>query len=214
MANSKSGKKVKTSKNQTKNQTKSQTKTKTSKTVTNKTRTKKATAKAKPTSKVATKTNTKAKPKTTSKVATKAKSIKTGKSKASQTKLKKGANYKATPTAVLPAAAQKKFDPEALSSLEGLFTPLDNRVLAVVDLEEQKTTGGLYIPEVAQTKPFTGIVIAHGPGHRSKKGKLRPVAVQKGDRILFDKYGGQKIMLENHDVVILREDEIIGVLTD
>lgn len=192
MANSKSGKKVKTSKNQTKKQTKKTT----SKTKTNKANT------------------IKAKAKSASKVATKAKSIKTGKSKASQTKLKKGANYKPTPTAVLPAAAQKKFDPEALSSLEGLFTPLDNRVLAVVDLEEQKTTGGLYIPEVAQTKPFTGIVIAHGPGHRSKKGKLRPVAVQKGDRILFDKYGGQKIMLENHDVVILREDEIIGVLTD
>src|SRR6185503_19061956 len=90
--------------------------------------------------------------------------------------------------------------------------PLYDRV--VVRRIEQKETmqGGLYIPDSAKEKPQEGEVVATGKGKRLEDGKLVPLDVQVGDRILFGKYSGSDIKLDGDDYLILREDEVLGIL--
>ena len=90
--------------------------------------------------------------------------------------------------------------------------PLYDR-LVVKRIEEQETkVGGLYIPDSAKEKPQEGEVIAVGKGKRLEDGKLVPLDVKKGDRILFGKYSGSEIRLDGEDYLIMREDEVLGIL--
>ena len=90
--------------------------------------------------------------------------------------------------------------------------PLQDRVLVRRVAEEEKTKGGIIIPDAAKEKPAEGEVVAVGNGKVDEKGKLRPLAVKKGDRILFGKYSGNEIKVDGVDHLILREDDVLGVL--
>jgi chaperonin GroES len=92
--------------------------------------------------------------------------------------------------------------------------PLHDRVV-VKRIEESETmVGGLYIPDSAKEKPQQGEVVAIGKGKRDDSGKINPLDVQVGDRILFGKYSGSDIKLDGNEYLIMREDEILGVLTN
>jgi chaperonin GroES len=90
--------------------------------------------------------------------------------------------------------------------------PLQDRVLIRRVAEEEKTKGGIIIPDTAKEKPAEGEVIAVGSGKADEKGTLRPLQVKKGDRVLFGKYSGNEIKIDGIDHLILREDDILGVL--
>jgi chaperonin GroES len=90
--------------------------------------------------------------------------------------------------------------------------PLHDRIL-VKRIEETETTqGGIIIPDTAKEKPQEGKVIAVGAGKRDDKGERIPMEIKKGDRVLFGKYGGTEIKLDGVEHVILREDEVLGIL--
>jgi chaperonin GroES len=90
--------------------------------------------------------------------------------------------------------------------------PLYDRIV-VKRVEEQETMkGGLYIPDSAKEKPQEGEVVAIGKGKRLEDGKLVPLDVQVGDRILFGKYSGSDIKLDGEEYMIMREDEVLGIL--
>ena len=90
--------------------------------------------------------------------------------------------------------------------------PLQDRVIVKRIAEEEKTRGGIIIPDTAKEKPGEGEVVAVGSGKADDKGKVRPLDVKKGDRVLFGKYSGSEIKVDGVDHIILREDEILGVL--
>ena len=90
--------------------------------------------------------------------------------------------------------------------------PLYDRILVRRVAEEEKTKGGIIIPDSAKEKPSEGEVVAVGNGKVTDKGSLRPLEVKKGDRILFGKYSGNEIKVDGQDLLILREDEILGVI--
>lgn len=90
--------------------------------------------------------------------------------------------------------------------------PLNDILLVKRIEEEQKTTGGIIIPDTAKEKPQEGVVIAAGPGKSDDKGKRQPLMVKKGDRVLFDKYAGSEIKIDGIEHVFMREDDILGIL--
>jgi chaperonin GroES len=90
--------------------------------------------------------------------------------------------------------------------------PLGDRILVKRIQEEEKTKGGIIIPDTAKEKPQEGRVVAVGKGKTTEDGKLLPPDVKAGDRILFGKYAGSEIKLEGEEHLILREDDILGVL--
>jgi chaperonin GroES len=92
------------------------------------------------------------------------------------------------------------------------FKPLGDRVFVKCNSEGEKTAGGLYIPETAKEKPQKGTVIAVGPGKRTDDGKLQPMEVKAGDTVLFDKYSGSKITIDNEEHLIIREKSILGIV--
>jgi len=92
------------------------------------------------------------------------------------------------------------------------FKPLKDRVLVKYSEEAEKSSGGLYIPDTAKEKPQKGEVIAVGPGRITDDGKLQKMDVKVGDIILFDKYSGSKISMDNVEYLIIREDDILGIL--
>ena len=90
--------------------------------------------------------------------------------------------------------------------------PLGDRILVKRIQEEEKTKGGIIIPDTAKEKPQEGLVVAVGKGKMTEEGKVIPPDVKKGDRILFGKYSGSEVKIEGEEHLILREDEIVGVL--
>jgi chaperonin GroES len=90
--------------------------------------------------------------------------------------------------------------------------PLHDRILVKRIEEEAKSKGGIIIPDTAKEKPQEGKVIAVGKGKLDDDGKLRPLEVRKGDRILFGKYSGAEIKLEGEEHLIIREDDVLAVL--
>jgi len=92
------------------------------------------------------------------------------------------------------------------------FRPLHDRVLVRRLEQEEKTAGGIIIPDTAKEKPQEGEVVAVGKGKRLEDGKVIPLDVQPGDRILFGKYSGSDIKLDNEEYLIMREDEVLGIL--
>ena len=93
------------------------------------------------------------------------------------------------------------------------FTPLHDRILVRRTEEEGTTRGGIIIPDSAKDKPQEGEVISAGKGKISEEGKVRPLDVKEGDRILFGKYSGTEIKLDGEDFIIMREEEVLGVIT-
>ena len=92
------------------------------------------------------------------------------------------------------------------------FRPLQDRVLIRSVEQENKTAGGILIPDTAKEKPTEGEVIAIGPGARSEDGKVHPLDVKVGDRVLFGKWSGTEIKVNGEDVVIMKESDIMGVV--
>jgi len=93
------------------------------------------------------------------------------------------------------------------------FRPLGDRVLVRRVEEEAKTKGGIIIPDTAKEKPQEGEVIAVGPGARDDSGVIQPLDVVVGDRILFGKWSGSEVKLDGEDLMIMKESDILGVLT-
>ena len=92
------------------------------------------------------------------------------------------------------------------------LTPLHDRVLIKRVAEAESVRGGIIIPDTAKEKPQEGVVLAVGTG-KYEKGQTIPLAVKKGDRILFGKYAGTEIKIDNEELLILREEEILGILS-
>ena len=92
------------------------------------------------------------------------------------------------------------------------FRPLQDRVLVRRIEEEEKTRGGIIIPDTAKEKPMEGEVLAAGPGVRGEDGKLHPLDVKVGDRVLFGKWSGTEIKIDGEDLVVMKESDIMGVV--
>src|SRR6201995_1875546 len=92
--------------------------------------------------------------------------------------------------------------------------PLHDRVVVERIDAEEKTAGGIIIPDTAKEKPSQGEVIAVGPGGRDENGKLTPIDVKGGDRVLFGKGSGTEVKIDGSDLLIMKESDIMGVLTD
>ena len=90
--------------------------------------------------------------------------------------------------------------------------PLQDRVIVKRVQEEEKTKGGIIIPDTAKEKPIEGEIVAVGNGKVLEDGKVRPLDIKAGDRVLFSKYAGTEIKIEGEEHVILREEEVLGVL--
>ncbi len=93
------------------------------------------------------------------------------------------------------------------------FRPLGDRVLVKRVEEESKTKGGIIIPDTAKEKPQEGEVVAVGPGARDDNGKLQPLDVKAGDRILFGKWSGTEVKIDGEDLIIMKESDVLGVLS-
>jgi chaperonin GroES len=117
--------------------------------------------------------------------------------------------------AAADAAARTKLSND-YSLLEGSmkFRPLHDRVVVKRIQAEEKSAGGIIIPDSAKEKPQQGEVIAVGPGGRDETGKLIPLDVQVGDRVLFGKWSGTEVKLDGVEYLIMKESDIMGVLTD
>ena len=92
------------------------------------------------------------------------------------------------------------------------FRPLHDRVLIRRVEQEEKTSGGIIIPDTAKEKPMEGEVIAAGPGAKGEDGKLQPLDVKAGDRVLFGKWSGTEVKLDGEELIIMKESDIMGVL--
>ena len=90
--------------------------------------------------------------------------------------------------------------------------PLQDRVLIRRVEQEAKSSGGIIIPDTAQEKPMEGEVVAVGPGARDENGKLHPLDVKPGDRVLFGKWSGTEIKLDGEELMIMKESDIMGVI--
>ncbi len=92
--------------------------------------------------------------------------------------------------------------------------PLNDRILVKRLESEEKTAGGLYIPDTAKEKPCKGQVIAAGPGKVDEKGERIAVSVKKGEMVLFNKYAGTEVKLDGEDHLVLREEDILAIIVD
>lgn len=92
------------------------------------------------------------------------------------------------------------------------FKPLKDRLLVKYSEEPEKSSGGLYIPDTAKEKPQRGEVIAVGPGKITDDGKLQKMEIKAGDIVLFEKYSGSKINIDNTEYLIIREDDVLGII--
>src|SRR3954471_7568595 len=94
------------------------------------------------------------------------------------------------------------------------FRPLHDRVAVRRVEEEQKTRGGIIIPDTAKEKPMQGEVLAVGPGGRDEKGQLVPLDVRVGDRVLFGKWSGTEVKIDGDELLIMKEADIMGILDE
>ena len=92
------------------------------------------------------------------------------------------------------------------------FRPLHDRVVVRRLKQEEKTAGGIIIPDTAQEKPQEGEVVAVGPGARDDDGKLHPPEVKEGDRVLFGKWSGTEIKLDGNELLVMKESDLMGIL--
>jgi chaperonin GroES len=92
------------------------------------------------------------------------------------------------------------------------FRPLHDRVVVRRVEQEEKTAGGIIIPDTAKEKPMEGEVLSVGPGARSEDGKIHPLDVKVGDRILFGKWSGTEVKLDGEELIVMKESDIMGVI--
>jgi chaperonin GroES len=92
------------------------------------------------------------------------------------------------------------------------FRPLHDRVVVRRLKQDEKTAGGIIIPDTAQEKPMEGEIIAAGPGARNEDGKLVPLDVKVGDRVLFGKWSGTEVKLDGEELMIMKESDIMGII--
>ena len=92
------------------------------------------------------------------------------------------------------------------------FRPLHDRVLVRRLEEDERSTGGIIIPDTAKEKPMQGEVLAVGTGARNDKGEITPLDVKKGDRILFGKWSGSEVKIDDEELVIMKESDIMGII--
>ncbi len=90
--------------------------------------------------------------------------------------------------------------------------PLHDRILVKRLEEEKMTKGGLFIPDSAKEKPIQALVVAVGTGKRDKDGKVHPLEVKEGNRVLFSKYGGTEVKIDGEEHLIMREDDLLAIL--
>ena len=93
------------------------------------------------------------------------------------------------------------------------FRPLHDRVLVRRIEADEKTAGGIIIPDSAQEKPSEGEVVAVGPGAKGEDGKVTPLDVKAGDRVLFGKWGGTEVKIDGEDLLIMKESDIMGIVS-
>ncbi|KKB11434.1 molecular chaperone GroES [Devosia geojensis] len=93
------------------------------------------------------------------------------------------------------------------------FRPLHDRVVVRRVDSEEKTAGGIIIPDTAKEKPSEGVIVSVGPGGRDETGKIVPLDVKEGDRVLFGKWSGTEVKLNGQDLLIMKESDIMGVIT-
>jgi chaperonin GroES len=94
------------------------------------------------------------------------------------------------------------------------FRPLHDRIVVKRIEAEAKSAGGIIIPDTAKEKPQQGEVVAVGPGGRDESGKLIPIDVKAGDRVLFGKWSGTEVKIDDHEYLIMKESDIMGVLVE
>ena len=94
------------------------------------------------------------------------------------------------------------------------FRPLHDRVVVRRVDAEEKTAGGIIIPDTAKEKPQQGEIVAAGPGARDESGKLQPLDVKVGDRVLFGKWSGTEVRIDGEDLLIMKESDIMGVIDE
>ena len=92
------------------------------------------------------------------------------------------------------------------------FRPLHDRVLIEVLDSDEKTAGGIIIPDTAKEKPSEGEIVAVGPGALNNDGKRNPIDVKVGDKVLFSKYSGDEVKIDGQDLIIIKEEDVIGIL--
>jgi chaperonin GroES len=92
------------------------------------------------------------------------------------------------------------------------FRPLHDRVVVRRVESDQKTSGGIIIPDTAKEKPMEGEILAVGPGARSEDGKVHPLDVKAGDRVLFGKWSGTEVKLDGEEFIIMKESDIMGII--
>jgi chaperonin GroES len=92
------------------------------------------------------------------------------------------------------------------------FKPLHDRVVVKALEGEERTKGGIIIPDTAKEKPMQGKVVAVGPGARGEDGKLQPMGVRAGDKILYGKWSGTEVKIDGDDLLIMKESDILGVV--
>ena len=92
------------------------------------------------------------------------------------------------------------------------FRPLHDRVLIRRIESDEKTAGGIIIPDTAKEKPMEGEVVAAGPGARGEDGKLQPMDLRSGDRVLFGKWSGTEVKLDGEELIIMKESDVMGVI--
>ena len=94
------------------------------------------------------------------------------------------------------------------------FRPLHDRIVVRRIAAEEKTAGGIIIPDTVKEKPSQGEVIAVGPGGRDEAGKLIPIDIRVGDRVLFGKWSGTEVVIDGEDLLIMKESDIMGVIEE
>jgi chaperonin GroES len=92
------------------------------------------------------------------------------------------------------------------------FRPLHDRVVVRRWEAEEKTAGGIIIPDTAKEKPMEGEIVAAGPGARDENGKINPLEVKAGDRVLFGKWSGTEVKIDGEDLLIMKESDIMGII--
>jgi chaperonin GroES len=93
-----------------------------------------------------------------------------------------------------------------------VFRPLGDRVAIKVTAQVEKTAGGIIIPDTVKEKPIEGEVVAVGNGNRDDSGKLVPLEVKIGDKVLFSKWGGTEVKINNEDLLVMKESDIMGII--
>lgn len=129
--------------------------------------------------------------------------------KKSQPKLK--AKSTSAKAAIAPKATAPK-SPAVKLNFKSL-NPLGDRLVVKVEAQAEKTAGGIFIPTSVEDRPDRGTVMASGTGRRNKKGQIRPLDVEVGDTVLFAHYAGSKIEIAGQEFLILKEEEVLGIVT-